>query len=580
MVTRKQRGISIGIKIFGIATSILGLLLLVVYVSSNRLRKVNQEIAVLANYTIPITNLVAKVNVNTLEQERHFERILKLYEIEPLNLKRIEEEKKLFEQKGDRVYEELAQAIQLVNQASSQAQISSNQQKWTQIEPMLEQIEEDHWEFHQHTTAVFELLAASKLDKAHQLEAGLETEADHFHEEIGEIFLELELFTVRAARATEVHQNTVQHLSRFAATFATIFGLLSTSVVTVGLVKPVRRLTRSTQAIRQGNLDAQVEVMSKDEVGSLARSFNTMVEELRLKKKLEDTFGKYVDPRVVKSLMAKSEGANTQGERQVMTVFFSDIDGFSAIADTLTPDQLVQVTNQYLTLMSAPISDYSGVIDKFIRTMIMGFWGPPFTGDTNHAQLACYTALEQIARLEQLRQLMAEAAGKTVQPPVNLHIGIATGSLVVGNMGSEFAKSYTVMGDTVNTASRLKGVSKQYGTPVILAEETYQMAAEAIEARELDLIQVVGKQEPVRVYELLGRKGEVTENALALRDTFKQGLRAYRQQDWEQAQQFFEQCLRINITDYPAILYLQRVQTLRKNPPAQDWDGVWRLTKK
>ena len=580
MVTRKQRGISIGIKIFGIATSMLGLLLLVVYVSSNRLRKVNQEIAVLANYTIPITDLVAKVNVNTLEQEYHFERILKLYEIEPLNLKRIAEEKKLFEQKGDRVYEELAQAIQLVNRASNQVQISSNQQKWTQIEPMLEQIEADHQEFHQHTTAVFELLAASKLDEAHQLEAGLEAEADQFHEEIGEIFLELEQFTVRAAEAAEVHQNTVQNLSRFAATFATIFGLLSTSVVTVGLVKPLRKLTRSTQAIRQGNLDAQVEVTTTDEVGSLARSFNTMVEELRLKKKLEDTFGKYVDPRVVKSLMAKSEGANTQGERQVMTVFFSDIDGFSAIADTLTPDELVQVTNQYLTLMSAPISDYSGVIDKFIRTMIMGFWGPPFTGDTNHAQLACYAALEQIARLEQLRQLMAKAAGKTVQPPVNLHIGIATGSLVVGNMGSESAKSYTVMGDTVNTASRLKGVSKQYGTQVILAEETYQMAADAVEARELDLIQVVGKQEPVRVYELLGRKGEISRNASALRDTFEQGLRAYRQQDWEQAQQLFEQCLRINATDYPAILYLQRVQTLRKNPPAKDWDGVWHLTKK
>ncbi len=133
--------------------------------------------------------------------------------------------------------------------------------------------------------------------------------------------------------------------------------------------------------------------------------------------------------------------------------------------------------------------------------------GSPFTGETNHAQLACYAALEQIARLEQLRQLMVEATGKTAQPPVNLHIGIATGSLVVGNMGSEAAKSYTVMGDTVNTASRLKGVSKQYGTQVILAEETYQMAAEAVEARELDLIQVVGKQEPVRVYQLLGRTG-------------------------------------------------------------------------
>ncbi|NES22339.1 MAG: HAMP domain-containing protein [Symploca sp. SIO3E6] len=579
MVTQKQLRISIGIKIFGIATSMLGLMLLVVSVSSNRLRKVNQEIAGLANYTIPITNFVAKVNVHTLEQERHSERILKLYEVEPLDLELIEQERQLFEQRGDRVDEDLVQAIQLVDQATTEAQIAANRQKWTQIKPILEQIEADHQQFHDHAVAIFELLAASQFKEARQLEAELSTEADGFNQEIADIFLELEQFTVKSAGAAEEHQQTVQNLNRVVATFATGFGLLSASVVTAGLVKPVRRLTRSTQAIHQGNLDAQVEVTTGDEIGFLARSFNTMVDELRLKKKLEDTFGKYVDPRVVKSLMAKSEGAHTEGERQVMTVFFSDIDDFSAIANTLTPDELVQVTNQYLTLMSAPISDYSGVIDKFIRTMIMGFWGPPFTDETNHAQLACYTALEQIARLEQLRQLMAETVGKT-ESPVNLHIGIATGALVVGNMGSTAAKSYTVMGDTVNTASRLKGVSKQYGTQVILSEETYQMAAEAVEVRELDLIQVVGKQEPVRVYELLGRKGELSPDASALRDTFEQGLTAYRQQNWEEAQQCFEECLHLNATDSPANLYLQRVQTLQENPPSQDWDGVWRLTKK
>jgi len=579
MVTHKQLKISIGIKIFGIATSMLGLMLLVVYVSSNRLRKVNQEIAGLANYTIPITNFVAKVNVHSLEQERHSEKILKLYEVEPLDLELIEQERKLFEQRGDRVDEDLAQAIQLVDQATTEAQIAANRQKWTQIKPILEQIEADHQQFHDHAVAIFELLAASEIEEARRLEAELGTEADGFNQEIADIFLELERFTVQSAGTAEAHQKAVQNLSRFVATFATGFGLLSASVVTAGLVKPVRRLTRSTRAIHQGNLDAQVEVTTGDEIGSLAKSFNTMVDELRLKKKLEDTFGKYVDPRVVKSLMVKSEGAHTEGERQVMTVFFSDIDDFSAIANNLTPDELVQVTNQYLTLMSAPISDYSGVIDKFIRTMIMGFWGPPFTDKTNHAQLACYTALEQIARLEQLRQLMAEAVGKT-ESPVNLHIGIATGALVVGNMGSTAAKSYTVMGDTVNTASRLKGVSKQYGTQVILAEETYQMAAEAVEVREIDLIQVVGKQEPVRVYELLGRKGELSPDAIALRDTFEQGLKAYRQQNWEQAQQCFEKCLHISATDSPANLYLQRVQTLRESPPSQDWDGVWRLTKK
>jgi adenylate cyclase len=576
MISRKPHGISISFKIFGIATSMLGLLIVVVCFSSYKLRRVNLEITALAKYIIPISDRVAQVGIHALEQELYFERILKLYEIEPLNRAQIEQEKAQFAQRGDHIDQKLAETEQLTQKAIAHAKITANEQEWIQIMPMLAQIKQKHQEFHDYGTTVFKQLEAHESAEAPQLEAGLKVKEGQFNQEIAEIVLKLEDFTATAAHKGQNHQQQVQQLSLLVALFTTGFGLCYASIVTFGVVKPIRRLTQSTRAIEQGNLDVQVKVTTRDEIGDLERSFNRMVDELKLKKKLEDTFGKYVDPRVVKSLMNAPTSANTEGERQNMTVLFADVEGFSAITETLSADDLVKITNQYLTLISAPISAHSGVIDKFIGTTVMAFWGSPFTSETQQAYLACYAALDQVVQLKELFQLIP----RTSNHSFSLHIGIATGSLVVGNMGSESAKSYTVMGDTVNIASRLKGVSKQYSVPIILTQETRNMAVKGLEFREIDWVQVVGKQEPVGIYELLGRKEELSSEMLTLRDLFEQGLSAYRKQDWQLAQQYFENCLQIQPSDRPTQLYLERLQTLQKNPPPQDWDGVWRLTKK
>jgi adenylate cyclase len=163
---------------------------------------------------------------------------------------------------------------------------------------------------------------------------------------------------------------------------------------------------------------------------------------------------------------------------------------------------------------------------------------------------------------------------------LDLHFGISTGDLVVGNMGSEQSKSYTVLGDTVNTASRLKGACKQYGAHIMVTESTQAMIREVIVTREIDLIQVMGKDEPLRVFELLGRQGELDQATSELRDHFEEGVLAYRSQAWDQALRGFESCLRLKPDDTPAALFIERVQTLRDNPPGDDWDGTWRLTKK
>jgi adenylate cyclase len=287
-----------------------------------------------------------------------------------------------------------------------------------------------------------------------------------------------------------------------------------------------------------------------------------------------------VDPRIVKGIL-EDQRFSHGGERRLMTVFFSDLEGFTSLGERLTPDGVVKVLNQYFTLMSEPIRDFHGIIDKYIGDAIMAFWGPPFTDGAEHAGLACLSALEQYKRLGTFRQMLPDLMGlRKDLPTINLRMGIATGDVTVGSIGSEYSKGYTVIGDTVNLASRLEHVNKEYGTQLLISEETWKMAQGLIEARELDCIQVAGKSEPVRIFELLDRKGQLDDKARTFRDHFAEGLALYRSQSWDLAQARFSEGLKINPEDRPSKLFIARLQQFKGHPPALDWDGVWRFQEK
>jgi adenylate cyclase len=264
-----------------------------------------------------------------------------------------------------------------------------------------------------------------------------------------------------------------------------------------------------------------------------------------------------------------------------MTVFFSDLAGFTALCEQLTPDGAVRFLNQYFTLMSGPIRDCQGILDKFIGDAIMAFWGPPFTGESEHAALACASALEQMSRLDQFRRMLPDLLGiRKGLPAISVRMGIATGDVTVGSIGSDAARGFTVIGDTVNLASRLEGANKEYGTGVLISEDTWRLAQDAVEVRELDSIRVAGKTEAVRVFELLGRKGGLDRPTAELRDRFALGLEEYRRGAWNQAEASFAACLKLNAGDGPSQAFLARLERLRADPAARQADGVWTLTKK
>jgi class 3 adenylate cyclase/HAMP domain-containing protein len=348
-------------------------------------------------------------------------------------------------------------------------------------------------------------------------------------------------------------------------------------VVTVGVVRPVRRLLAATRAVAAGELDLPpTPVTSRDEIGELTAGFNQMVQDIKLKGVIRDLFGKYMDPRVVDQLIKSPERLELEGSRQDMSVAFSDMQGFTNLGERLTPTALVNLINRYLSTLSDAIRLQGGVIDKYIGDAIMAYWGPPFTSPDDHAVRACRAALDELVRFREFADALPEIVGVHGLPSVGLRIGIASGDVVVGSIGSEFARGYTLIGDRVNLAARIEKATRLYDVPILISERTAQLAAEAIETREIDTIQLRGKAEPQRVFELLGRKGELDSDGAALRATYGEALDAYRAGDWAAAREGFAACLSLRTGDGPSKLFLARIAQLEGRAPSGAWDGIWR----
>ena len=306
-----------------------------------------------------------------------------------------------------------------------------------------------------------------------------------------------------------------------------------------------------------------------------------MTASLRKKDAIQTTFGNYVDPRIVRNLIEDSHFA-TVGERRPMSVLFSDLEGFTGLCEQITPDAAVKFLNGYFNQVSGPIIAKQGIIDKYMGDAVMAFWGPPFTDPADHARLACEAALEQLACLKEFRRTVPDIIGVTNKglPRVNMRTGISTGEVTVGNVGSDRMKGYTVIGDTVNLAARLETACKQYGVHILISEETRAHASTAIETRELDRVRLVGKSQPVSVFELIGTAGGISSSLREMRDAFEAALDRYRLRDLAQARSIWQECARMAPDDHPTRMFLERCEVLCAQSFPESWDGVWTLSVK
>lgn len=428
---------------------------------------------------------------------------------------------------------------------------------------------------------VFAAIEGGDLAQANVLIAEFGAYEEVFGNEIADVRKTLEQLTFDSV--IETKNNQVQILTVNIALFAAsaIIGLTLFLILTGRMQRSFAKLLDGTNAVETGDLEIELPVTSKDEIGQLTNAFNHMVVQLNDKERVKDTFGKYIDPRIVTKLIENQGDQDAISERRPATVFFSDIKGFTGISERLTANAMVNVLNNYFSAVTREIRDQNGIIDKYIGDAVMAFWAEPFSVSDGHAADGCLAALAQQQALREFRAGLAEITGlRRDIPEFIVRMGLATGEVVVGTVGSDISKSYTVIGDVVNTASRLEGVNKVFGTGIIVSDETSRLAQHVVETRELDLITVAGKSEPLRVHELICKVGQLTPEAAELRDIFGAGLTAYRDQEWESAERYFKDCLACQPNDSPSQVFLSRVALLKENPPKHDWAGIWNLSVK
>ncbi|MCB4756070.1 MAG: adenylate/guanylate cyclase domain-containing protein [Elusimicrobia bacterium] len=302
--------------------------------------------------------------------------------------------------------------------------------------------------------------------------------------------------------------------------------------------------------------------------------YRLLIEE-REKRKIKGSFKQYLSPKIIDIITKDPAKLKLGGEEREVSIFFLDIAGFTTMSEALKPAQLVEVMNQCLTVFSGLIFKYEGLINKYIGDCIMAFWNAPID-QPGHAGQACLAALGCINALPDLNRQL-ESRGL---PRIDCRVGINTGVVVVGNMGSNERFDYTVMGDAVNLASRLEGANKEYHSHAMISDVTFQQASGEIEARDLDLIRVKGKKEPRKVFELLCKKGEMSEELREGRDVYHKGLGFYRRRNFPEALKCFEQVFATLPDDHITKVYLDRTQAFIKNPPPDTWDGVFEMTHK
>ncbi|HQJ40437.1 MAG TPA: adenylate/guanylate cyclase domain-containing protein [Exilispira sp.] len=353
------------------------------------------------------------------------------------------------------------------------------------------------------------------------------------------------------------------------------------------IIKPTKLLVVTMQdIIKTHNLKEKAKVFYNDEIGTLTATFNVMTDELDTayqaiknyafeavvardnEKRIRTIFQKYVPQEIVDQLLQikEKDASLLIGKKQLCTIFFSDIRDFTSITESLPPEELVGTLNNYFNHMVYIIIQSHGIVDKFIGDAIMGVYGAPvsYGNDAANALKACF---EMIRSLKSFNDEMSEK-GK-----INLRIGmgLSSGDVIAGNIGSEQKMDYTVIGDPVNLASRLEGLTKVYKVPVIISEFTYNYVSSIYPARELDLIRVKGKLKPTAIYQPFET---MTPEIEQLMEFYGKGLTEYKQKNWKSAIDYFTKAYQLN-NDGTSTMYIERCQHFIEEPPEEDWDGVY-----
>ena len=569
---------TIAAKIFGLAIFLLLLTIGLAGFLLFEVTRTKQELKIIAHLDLPLSESVARLDEFGLRRRLAFERWFGALNAPEPNHEIVAEATANYTLFTSKLKQEFATVRRLIDDYPHNI---TGRETLAEVKTLLDQIEPAYQIISNRQREVLDMQLAGQHEKANQ-QVDLLNDLQHTVQEQREsVRLKMAGWSATAAQETEQRERRVFWLTVAATISTVLLGLVVAALITSRVTRPVRSLASAMRDVQQGNLNVQLPVSSADEVGRLTDSFNFFVEQLRSKEQMKQTFGKYIDPRILERVLAQP-GSETAGSgRREMTVLFADLVGFANLSERLTPSLMVTLLNRHFGLQALAVQEHHGVVDKFIGDSVMAFWGPPFVKSEEHAALACRAAQAQLAALDTLRHELPEITGlRRDTPTIQLCIGICSGEVVVGNIGSENTRSYTVIGDTVNLTARIEGANRIYGTQILIGQSTAEMLGPQFEMREIDAIFVKGKTETTRIFELIATAGQLPEPWQNLRECYEEARRAYVAQDWDLAEASFRECLQLRPEDGPSRVLLQRIQTLRQNPPGKDWTGVWHLAEK
>src|SRR5262245_16361397 len=570
---------TVRVKILALSVGLLLIFGVVLVASVTMQQRTSHQVSAIIDFHLPLAAVIADLDVATDRFELTALRLLQLGAITPAD---VQAGRRGLDLTRARIENDFQRADALLSQALADPRTTAaDRLVLARVQRSLVYLKRQEAPYFAVGDAMLAALEKGRVKEAEALAARFKPFEQAWGPDLAAVREELAGLARTSTEATYAQESRVLRLNLVLFAMAVIVGLGLSAEGARRLVRALWRLVEGAKAIEAGNLAITLPGTSKDEIGELAQAFNSMAGQLRTNERIKDTFGKYVDPRIVAQLIDTSNEHVDHAERRIATILFSDLKGFTSISEQLTATSMVGLLHRYFTVVAEQIRAHQGIVEKYIGDAIVAFWTPPFSPGDTHAASACLAALAHRDAVAALRPELPQLLGlRRNVPELAVRMGLATGEVVVGTVGAPTAKTFAAIGDTTNLASRLEGVNKVYGTSVILAEDTYRLAQDVVEARELDVVVVVGKTEPVRIFELLGPAGGVDSVMLQVRDLYAQGLDAYRRRDWDAAEKRFRGCLDIHPHDGPSRTLLDRIARFRADAPASDWSGAHHLSEK
>lgn len=553
--------IPLSAKIYGISLLMLTLLSIVATGNYLRMTVVKEEVKDVAEYISPINKRVTQIYTYALQQEIAFERMLRLIQESPQNHIEVNKQNEEIQQLSQQIQEHIRDTSALADRAASTSKIQQDVITLARLSPELRMLAEDQQQFTDMYEAVLTAIDEQNTLKSRLLDEQLARAENIFNQRIHRLQTELLQITQASVDKIQEQDEALLTFNLVLSAIAIIIGVALSAMIARQIVKPLKALLRGSDALLAENYQHQIPISSHDEISELTQSFNQLMRTVDKKESLRASMQEYLDPRVVRLLTEHPD--QLKGVRQQASVLFSDIAHFSKLSEMLSPEALVAVINEYYNLAGNAILQLDGVVDKYIGDAIVAFWSPPFSEPESIARLACRGALKQLAQLQHLRLSLPDLVGlRKGLPDINIRIGVATGEVVVGNIGTRQSRSFTIIGPPVSVAEQLEQMNKRLGTQILVTESTKQQAGQEFLFRlagKLDGSDVQFRDSNATFYQLLGYKDAFNAQQIEMFKLSDRAIQAYLNNEQEKARQLLEPFLQHRLDDSVIDFYRRQI---------------------